>query len=229
MRLESAVEELLRRNTPSRIKEKAKRTRLTVYARGLLAKWEQAQFAIIQMSVLLTSNAIRTAEDSSTSGENFTELQKMEFYNDCFWTFMYSCYEIVAQVVNQAESLGLSEEKVSFARVKKEMAQRNQDLKVSKELDNIQKSRVYKNIYKMRNSSEHRRPICLNETITTKTISRPYENASGPVNKRVVLLCDDPMSINPHFNKERSLVDYCTEILMKAERQLEIVLNKLLQ
>ena len=139
MSIESAIEELINRCTATAVPQKWRRDRINMYAMGLRSKFRQARFALEVLETLYDAEETVT----STGDDWLTQKEKIEFYTDCFWTFLYSAFEVFAQVVNQVMDLIADEKDVSFKFVVRKTESRNVGDKLTAQLKKIRKSRFY--------------------------------------------------------------------------------------
>ena len=91
-----------------------RRQRIELYCEGLKAKARQADYALRELSKLenQTDNTV-----TPTDPDEPLIQERVEFYCDTFWAFLYSCLDVLGQITNQAIRLGLDEKDVSFKRI----------------------------------------------------------------------------------------------------------------
>lgn len=227
MSIERSVENLLSRCTPESVPEKRRRWRIQIYAKGIEAKIRQARFALDCLRTLATENEMIT---STSTSEALTNEEQAEFYNDCLWTFLFSAFDILGQVLNQTYNLGFDEKDVRLVSVAETLTMRAGD-PVASHVEQLLKSRTFKTIKKYRHCSVHRRQIALTHVI--KTITEAYSGSAvdvtGTSKKRQWLLCDGPYAEKPKFDKQRDLVKFAETHLARAERKISKILNRLLR
>lgn len=230
MSVETSVDELLDRCTPATVPERKRRTRIRMYAKGLKSKFAQIRFAFQQLQA-----AHSVSEATTTSiDEILTEEERIQFYSDCFWTFLHSAFEILGQVVNQQMKLIDEEKGVTFKTIVKEMQIHYPNDDLTDRLDTIERSTYYKNVNGYRHSSGHRRPICHDFKRIIRQITPGYEEVnatgSGPLTRTTIesILCDNPMDIKPKFKQQRNTIEYSKRALHRSEQLIEFVLNRLL-
>lgn len=226
MSIERSVENLLSRCTPETVPEKRRRWRIRIYAKGIEAKIRQARFALDRLRTL----AIEDERVTSTSiPEALTNEEQAEFYNDCLWTFLFSAFDILGQVLNQTHNLGFDEKDVRLISVAQAL-----DAKAGEpaagHVKRLLRSNTFKTIKKYRHCSVHRRQIALTHVTTkiTEAYSCSSVDVTGPSKIRQWLLCDDPYAIDPKFKKHRELVEFAEAHLARAERKISRILDCLL-
>lgn len=193
------------------IQQTSRRQKIEIYGEGLKGKLRQARFAIERMTSLSPD------VDSSSGVEVFSCLDKAQFFCDAFWAFSYASLDIVAQIINQFETLRLDERKISFKTICSKS-----DLKsaIRHEIEKIQRMDFFKNLEKYRNCCLHRRLIYIKEE-TTKHTPGYSISSSGPTSR--LTLCDDPYALTPRIDQDREIVEYCSKSfqhLCKSLKQL---------
>lgn len=187
--------------------------RLIVYAEGLNAKIDQAEFALTQLTSFINDTGYTV---TATTPEGFVPSSELYFYGDAFWTFLYSSLDVLAQVVNQALKLDIDEENVTFGRLAIELKQHSSyaDTPIYNRVHNCKVSRWYHWLKKYRNCSVHRRRVYIGRQVFD--VGTPeYHLASstetigvGAFNAGPFTLCDDPYTIKPKTDKRRTIPDY---------------------
>ena len=205
--------------------QKGRRQKITLYAEGVKAKLRQADFALRELTRL---NGVIDANISSTAaGDEFKTSEKVQFYCDAFWTFLYSSLDVLAQVANQAIRLDLEEKNVSFRRVKKKLGEPSyKSLPVSCHFAECTNSTAFKNLEKYRNCSTHRRQIYIEEKITQVRGTSGYISSTRPRIPAVErLICDDALTLNPKVLQERRIPEY----MERAQARLLQYVDKIVQ
>lgn len=201
--------------------------RIHLYARGMLQKLRQAEYALGQLVQLVSSLSNRTDSTDATPTV-LNERQQIGYHNDSFWTFLFSAYEILAQIINQTQSYGIREKDVAFNRVTEAVKRRAPNSRLQRKLDKIKKSHHYGYVSKYRHCSNHRRPICVGVDLREFRVNEAYEDVSGSKDT-VVLICDDPYHMTPKFKKMRELHKYCADELNNATTMIATVIDELLK
>lgn len=200
-----------------------RRSRITLYAIGIKQKLLQAENALDEVKTLVSA---AERSDSTLPSVLGTDLQKIEYHNDCFWSFFYSAFEILAQVINQTEQYNIDEQNATFYGITTRALAQQPSSALSLRLDSIRKSHFYKRLKKYRHCSNHRRPICVSHDTHQHVVSEAYANSSSSVEVRV-LLCDDAYDVHPKFSQEREIIDFCTHSLEKGRNEIAKALDKL--
>lgn len=225
MTLNDALEDLLQRSRNT-IPQKRRRNRLTLYTKGLKSKFIQVDISIENMKSLYPQTE-ETPTSTESSLRTLSTQVRIEFYNDCFWTFLYSVLDIAAQIVNQSLDLGIDEGNVSFKRVCNHMEQHLPQHQATQFMLRLVKSRAFSNTLKYRNCSNHRRPIFIHHRTTSVMVTAAYSTSSAPILTTRRIICDDPLQINPRTRQNRELLDYCTKTREAIEQCLINVVNTL--
>ena len=187
--------------------------RVRLYTSGAKAKLKNAEYALAQIGSLYDES-----DFTSTSGDqDFSISDKLFFYVDSFFAFLYSSFDVISQVINQKKRIGEDEKEVSFKVIKRRL---NQTDPLKNLFEIISNKLYFKNLVKYRNCSTHRRQIYI-QTIIVKIQETPDYNVTGDITRVRRILCDDPLSLNPTIDQNRELITYCTEMLNKVK--LEII------
>lgn len=128
--------------------------------------------------------------------------ERVNFYTDSFWTFLYSSYDILSQIINQIKALGVEEKKVSLHRVFEEISSRTN---LYKEINRVFKSRNYKYIRESRNCSTHRRHIFIEELRSTTSVPAGYAATTSAIETRIYYLADNPEDMSPKTDRKKEL------------------------
>ena len=186
--------------------------RIHLYSEGTKAKLKNAQFALSSLKDLTS----QTDAPSASGCPEFQVEEKVHFYVDSFFAFLYSTFDVISHVVNQALRLRIDEDKVSFNQVKKELDRVRSGSNVQQTFSAISRSDHFKNLDKYRNCSTHRRQIYIKVRIVTTTETPGY-SASGVITTVERVLCDDPLNLRPSLAQNRELLRYCSDMLAKVE------------
>ena len=145
----------------------------------------------------------------------------MRFYADCFWVFLRSAFDVLGQLVNEAEQLGLAEKDVEIKAIGRKLSQGHVGTPIHSTVSSIVGSHTLKRLEAYRHVSTHRRPVYISTTLTTVTTTATpgYEqfSTSGATQRLVAILCDDPDSLVPITTGTKNLVDVCEKLLKRAE------------
>lgn len=206
-----------------------RRDLLIVYAVGLRAKIEQAEFALNQLS-----NFIEEIGDTvtATAPQAFLPKSEIYFYSDTFWAFLYSSLDVLAQVINKALKLGMDEEDVTFGRLDRELEQHRTyaGTTIQKKVHGCKVSRTYHWLKKYRNCSVHRRRVYIRRQVQVGTPEYHRISSTGGIdvgayNAGLFTLCDDPYMLKPETEKGRTIPDYMRETKAKILEYIEKILK----
>ncbi len=204
-------------NEPTKVSK-----RIKLYSSGVIAKIQHADYALTKLKELSAQS------DASSTNQNieFTVSERLHFYVDSFFAFLYSSFDVIAQVINQKLHLNKDERKVSITSIKGAIDNNCSGITLNTILDQLFRSNWFKNLDKYRNCSTHRRQIYIRaKTITIE--ETPYYNATSELTTVERLLCDDPFSLNPTVRQERELISYCENILNHVSEEIIIISNNL--
>lgn len=227
MSIERSVENLLARCTPEAVPERRRRRRIQIYAKGIEAKIRQARFALDRLRSLSIEDEGVT---STSTPEVLSNEEQAEFYNDCLWTFLFSAFDILGQVLNQTYNLGFDEREVNLVSVAQALSVKIGD-PVAGQVEQLLRSNTFKTVKKYRHCSVHRRQIALTHVMAkiTEAYSFSTVDVTGPSKTRQRLLCDDPYTIDPKFKKHRDLVDFAEAHIARTEKKISKILDCLLR
>lgn len=203
---------------------------LIVYAEGLKAKIEQAEFALDELTKIISQigNTV-----SATSPNAFLPGNDVYFYSDGFWAFVYSTLDVLAQVLNQALKLGIDEEDVSFGRLNRELEQHPTyaGTAIQKRVHECKVSRPYHWLRKYRNCSIHRRRVYIGrEAMAVGTPEYHRASSTGKITVGAysvgkLTLCDDPYELKMEMKRARTIPEYMHEIKFKVLEHIEKILK----
>ena len=196
---------------------------LKVYCEGLKAKAAQADFALQQLGDLENqSDATRTSTDPSEP----TIQQRVEFYCDSFWAFLYSCLDVLSQIANQALKLGLDERQVSFKKVKSHLEATMRGTSQDRAFHSCFRRNAFKNLDRYRNCLLHRRQIYVKTEIHLEQHSAGYQTTTTRDTETVVrVLCDNPLDPTSRTTQRRRIPEYLERTRDRVFQDVETVLN----
>lgn len=160
-----------------------------------------------------------------------TITDQISFYCDCYWDFLRSTLDILAQLINELQPLDISERDVDFKRVadKVNLTMTNSRLDIA--LRELRNSQVFKQLEEYRHCSTHRRPVYIGTQIVTTAISgTPGYDAGTSVQRTITgrYLCINPWDRTPRINGgARPVVAYTKALLEKIENRIDKILNSL--
>ncbi len=197
--------------------------KIVLYSEGLKAKLQQVQYALYQIQSF-TNRADEL--ESTTAQDNFLITEKVNFYCDTFWTFLYSALDVLSQITNQALKLKLDEAAVSFKSVNNKLqGNAHKALPVAQQYSKCIKSNYFSNLDKYRNCSTHRRQIFICEKISKEKSTPGYSTALS-LTTVSRLLCDDPLTVHPKTTQGRQIPEYMIDTKEKMVGFIETILAK---
>jgi hypothetical protein len=187
------------------------------------AKLRQADYALGQIRSLATGEFTTGQSGISTALPGTSNEDRLHFYVDAFFAFLYSTFDVLGQVVNQAQGLGLKEKDASFKNVRNVL--QNNASALSKKLVRVAKSRNFKKLEAYRNCSTHRRRIYI-ETTTVSGTSGYSLTPTVQLPKH--LLADDPLALvlKPKVTN-RELLAYCGSSLGWVQKEVQTLMKNL--
>ena len=198
-------------------------SKIKLYSQGIISKFVNAEYAFNRLKELNQSDDTTT----STSDDNdLPPAERIYFYLDSFFAFLYSVYDVIGHIINQKLRENYDEHKVSLKRMKILLDRRHNGTQVQINVDTLTRTRYFKNLERYRNCSTHRRQICIK--IEKKAVEiTPGYTATDTFNSTTRILCDDPLKINPSFNQERELIEYCEKMLARTKTESLKILKSL--
>ena len=205
--------------------------KVNVYLEAIKAKFHQTQWSL---NVLREIEHTPNVEGSTTSPEVWNKIStndKIVFFCECFWDFLRSSIDIVAQLINELRSLKIDEDDVSFYTVRDKMIPSMSKTLLFKALVSCEHSWAFKELNSYRHCSTHRRQVCIFEQPSSpqpQPLTRVYEYMSGST--AVIMnryLCSNPSSLRPRLSLKRPVVAHNERILKEIERRLSIIVNRL--
>lgn len=193
--------------------------RIGLYSEGVKAKLKNAEYALIKIKELSPQSDNITSSDS----QDFCVKDKIHFYVDSFFAFLYSIFDVVSHVINHKYRLRLKEKNVSVDKVKKKLNQHHRGKDIQQIYDGLPRKPFFIQLDKYRNCSTHRRQIFL-ETLTRSVT--PGYTTSGDVTEVYRLLCDDPLSFKPTTKKQIVLEKYCSDTMERIKSTIIEILEK---
>ena len=217
--------EACRTRVQSGIPQVRRKEKVEMYSHGLEAKIRQAQFALSRLSDL-QNRSDRT--EFSTAQDDLSIAGQVGFYCDAFWTFLYSAFDVLGQLVNQGMKLGMDEKDVSFKRVGTTLQSRHRGVPIQSDCDACKRSHAFKNLDRYRNCSTHRRQIYIQErtTVVSGTAGYPTSTA-GDMSAVERVLCENPLDPAPRMTQGRQIPEYLEQTVVNLLSHIEQMLNDL--
>lgn len=202
---------------------KKHQSNIKLYSHGAVSKITNAEYAFNKLKELNQSDDTTT---STNIDNDLPPSEKICFYLDAFFAFLYSVYDVAGQIINQKLRINCDEQKVSFKYIKFHLNRYYNGTQVQKNVDALIKTNYFTNLERYRNCSTHRRQICIKIETSSVEITPGY-NATDAFKSTTRVLCDDPLKINPSFDQKRELIDYCEKMLMKTKTESLKILKSL--
>lgn len=209
----------------SRIKVGENSTRvkkIELYSYGILAKHRNSFYALSRLKDLNKY----TDDKKLTDDDDLFVRERIHFYLDSFFAFIYSTFDVTSQVINQKYKLKFDENKVNFKTVANKLRTSHSGTEIQKCMQKIYISKYLKNLEKYRNCSTHRRQIYIR--CEAKLISEtPGYSSTGDLTTLKRIICDDPYAISPNTSQEREIIAYIEKILDWTEKRIVELTNKI--
>ena len=125
-------------------KNKKNRKLTILYAYGVKAKLKNAEYALSCLNNFSTLSPSHTTTEKS----DFKIEEKVHFYVDSFFAFLYSSLDVVAQVINQKMKLRQDEHNVSIKQVKNVLNNNFLGNPIQKNIKNFLSSTAFRNLEK---------------------------------------------------------------------------------
>jgi hypothetical protein len=207
--------------------QEVRKQKLKLYCEGLKAKARQVDFALSEL-IAMENQADATV--TSTNQDEPSIQCRVEFYCDSFWAFLYSCLDVMAQVLNQSMKLSCDEKLVSFKSVKKHLENHQNGTAAYKAVDECSKCRAFKNLDRYRNCSTHRRQIYVKEEVKLVRHPAGYQTITTGDNITVErILCDNPLDVTPKTAQQRKIPLYLqttrNQIFAHIEKILDVTVT----
>ena len=179
---------------------------IDLYSHGLIAKLKEAEYALSRLREL-----------APKAGPVVEE--QVPFYVDAFFAFIYSAFDVLGEVVNQTQSLGLSERDASFKSVLSELTTNAPATPLSAQIATLRNHKHFKKLDEYRNCSTHRRQIYIRREEVTVSGTPGYA-LTGAVTTVERFICTNPLNTKPKIDKRRRLVPYCEQMLKWVKTEI---------
>ena len=207
------------------IPQETRKQKVRLYAEGLKAKLRQTEFALFRLE---KHRGETDQSRTSTARDDFLVRERVDFYCDAYWIFLYSALDVLAQVINQATRLGLTERDCSFNDVETKLKSRQLGTSLQKRCTACQKSHAFKNLRDYRNCSIHRRQIYIKEEARTIIHTAGYESdATGPAVSVERVICENPLALAPRISQGRRVPEYLVETRGKIVRAITAIVRSI--
>ncbi len=155
-----------------KIPQQGRKTKVRLYGEGVKSKLKQADYSLAQLTLYSNQSDDTT---TTTDPEETSITDRVGFYCDAYWAFLFSSLDILAQVINQSQKLGLDEKDVSFKRIEQKLRTTPyMGTRLQQKVSACLRSFAFRNLDKYRNCSTHRRQIFTREhSIRMTTTNTP--------------------------------------------------------
>ena len=229
--IERNLEQLLRRLRRKRLLSPS----ANLYVEGIKCKFTLAYYCIEVLSHIehLDDSQMKISSGSSTIELNLNMDNQVLLYCDLFWNLLRSSIDILAQLINELRTLGISEKKVYFDNVSKRIRSIALNTPLQKAMGNLEKSKVFKELNEYRRCVTHRRPVFVRKDFrqinysTSGTPGYIYSESATQVSMIDRYLCKNPWDISPLVDTTRPVASFNQNILLKIEKRLNTIINRL--
>jgi len=227
MKYKSQIEKVIKKLLSGRKQPKSKSRKINIYINGLYGKFENTEYALNKIKEI--------TQESEPSGFYTQEINpEVHFYVDSFFAFLYSCLDVLAQVLNQnykdLNKLKLDERQISFKGILYKIKKENLRLPINVELKNIVSGNYFKNLDKYRNCSTHRHQIYIKKEQNTISETAGYTTSTGELPIVQWIICDDPFGFDgetkkPPIKQRRDLYKYSEQMYKNIKRKIDNIVN----
>jgi len=203
---------------------KVKTRKINIYINGLYGKFENAEYALDKIKEITQETGTYSAYTPEIDPE-------IHFYVDSFFAFLYSCLDVLAQILNQyyveLNRLNLDEKQISFKKILRKIKNNNINLPVNLKFEKVMSSRFFRNLDKYRNCSTHRHQIYIEREQKTISATAGYISATDEIPTVLWIICDDPLKLKPSIKQRRDLYNYSKRMYDNIKRKIENIINLL--
>jgi len=206
-------------NAKAVVPQAGRNDKIFLYGEGVKSKLTQAEYSLAE----LQSYSNKSDESTTTTNpEEATISDRVGFYCDAYWAFLYSALDVMAHLINQAQKLGMDEKDVSFKQIANRL--RSGTLKNSnlqKKVEALLRSNAFKNLDAYRNCSTHRRQIYyIEEVKIVKHTAGYYSTSTGEVRSVERIICDNPLQVKPKITQNRKIPEYMIKTQTKIHQSI---------
>lgn len=201
----------------------------TLYARQVEAKFKNTRYSLHKLQEFKLPVATGSSMASSTLLDN-DEL--INFYCDCFWDFLRSSIDVLAQLINERTSLGLNERDVDIKQVATHPNLTSYP-QLKTPVNYLLSLQAFKKLEHYRHCSIHRRQVYIKTIEQKESIlgTRGYSSTTSDTKEStyVSYLCRDPQDLTatPDIDDSKTVDMFCQELLEKIERQMVAIIKRL--
>ena len=195
--------------------------KIKIYINGLYGKFENAEYALDKIKEITQETGTYSAYKPEIDPE-------IHFYVDSFFAFLYSCFDVLAQILNQyyeeLNRLNFKEKQISFKRILYEIKDNQLNLPVNAEFEKVVSSRYFRNLDKYRNCSTHKHQIYIERQQTTVSVTSGY-TFTGELPTIQWIICDDPLKLKPSIKQRRDLYNFSKRMYDNIKEKIENIIN----
>jgi len=175
-----------------------------LYAEGIKGKFRLARHCIEVLDVLehLDEPTFQLACPTLTSQISLDTDDLVLFYCESFWHILRSSIDILAQLINELWSLGVSEHEVYFNTINNRIKATASTSQLGKALHSLERSRMFKVLNGYRRCCTHRRQVFVQkdrQDINYSTMGTPGYNYVYLSSQTTIInryLCNNPWDVN---------------------------------
>lgn len=199
----------------------------TLYAQQVEAKFKNARYSLYKLQELKQPLVTDSSMGSSTLLDN-SEL--INFYCECFWDFLRSSIDILAQLINALAPAPLNEKAVDIKQVEANLNPTlHPQLKTS--VRYLLRIQAFKTLEHYRHCSTHRRQVYIKTIKQEESIfgTKGYDASTSETKQATYesYICRNPWDLEPNIDYSRTLDAFCEELLKKVESQMVAIINRL--
>lgn len=199
-----------------------KKKKIKVYSEGVKTKLLNAEYSFKKIKELDSETEYY---GDTTAEVTFTIDDKIQFYVESFFAFLYSVFDVVSHVINQKYTFFNDERKVKFKRTIEELERINSNNPLTISLKRISRLRYFKALDDYRNCATHRRDIFIGKRGTSP--SRAYVDYTQDLEIPKRVLADNPLEIIPSTREDKFLVEYSEDMLKKTSRDILLIFKRI--
>jgi len=202
-----------------------------LYAQQVEAKFKNARYSLhklrgLERPIIVGSGTILS--------EPLNNVEKVNFYCDCFWDFLRSSIDILAQLINELTSRTLDERSVDIKKVAQNINPSSYpQLKTA--VDYLLRINVFNTLEDYRHCSMHRRQVYI-ETIAQESeilgtrgydVSTDSSTSEKKQTQYISHICRNPWDLTPDVDYSRTTAAFCEDLLKKIESRMVTIINRL--
>lgn len=180
---------------------------IMLYSFGLEIKLEQAKYALE-----------RVAHFTRPEHSKPLARRRLEFYSDQCWCVLWSVLDIMGNLINVTEGIGMAESDVYLSSVAPQLSATQAGSLVARRVSKLRSSQHFDVLRDYRRCATHRRHVCIISAKIEAGLGYGDSVATSAVEKTLWYLCDDPLSLGDANVEQRVLPDFMevtTENLLK--------------